>query len=67
MHARVTTVKVKPDKYDALAEDRGLLGQLERMQGFRGVYFLQNPETRKTINITLWETEEDMRATEASG
>lgn len=67
MHARVTTVEVKPDQWDALAEDRGVGAQLEKQQGFRGFCFLQNLETGKAVNITLWETEEDMRETEASG
>lgn len=67
MYARVTTMKVRPDKWDALAEDRGLSEQLESQQGFKGVYFLQHREAGKAINITLWETEEDMKATEASG
>ena len=67
MHARVTMLEIRPDKWEAMAEDRGLSEQLEMKQGFKGAYFLQDRETRKAINITLWETEEDMKATEASG
>ena len=67
MYARVTTFKIKPDKWETMDEDRGLSEQLELKQGFQGAYFLVQPETRKAINITLWATEKDMKATEASG
>ena len=67
MHARVTTFEIRPGKWEALAEDRGVSEQLDMKHGFKGLYFLQDRETRKAINITLWETEEDMKATEASG
>jgi len=67
MYARVTTFKIRPNKWDALAEDRGDAEQLAVQQGFKGLYFLQHREAGKVISITLWETEEDMKAQEASG
>jgi heme-degrading monooxygenase HmoA len=39
----------------------------ERQKGFKGVLLLTNPNTEKSIGITLWETEADMKAGEASG
>jgi heme-degrading monooxygenase HmoA len=33
-------------------------------EGFRGIYLLSDPETGRSLSITLWETEEDMRVSE---
>lgn len=32
--------------------------------GFEGIYLLFDRETGRSLSITLWETEEDMRASE---
>jgi len=34
------------------------------MDGFKGIYILFDRESGRSLSITLWETEEDMRASE---
>jgi heme-degrading monooxygenase HmoA len=36
-------------------------------QGFKGLFLLTNSDTGKGIALTLWETEEDLKASEESG
>ncbi|MGB3633671.1 MAG: hypothetical protein WA982_06495 [Rubrobacteraceae bacterium] len=33
-------------------------------EGFEGIYLLFDPETGRSLSITLWETQEDMKASE---
>ena len=39
----------------------------QEQKGFKGVFFLVNRDTNKFMSVTLWETEADMAAGEASG
>ena len=36
-------------------------------RGFRGALMLVDPYTGEAVSMSLWESEEDMRASEASG
>lgn len=69
MHARVTTVRAKPGKLDeAIGVARDSVAEVARTQkGFGGMTLLSDPETGKAIVITMWESEADMEANEASG
>ena len=38
----------------------------KQQKGFKGAYFLTDPATGKGMSLTLWETEQDMKAGESS-
>ncbi len=69
MHARVVTVQIKPDKIEeTLSVWRdAVLPTAKQQNGFKGVLVLTDRGAGKGLSITLWETEADMNAGEASG
>lgn len=69
MYARVTTAHVRADKIgEAISIARESVAPVvKEQQGFMSMLLLTDPDTGKGLAITLWETEEDMRAGEASG
>lgn len=69
MNARVTTAHIRSDRFEeAISIVRESVAPVVReQQGARGMLLLTDPDTGKGVTITLWETEEDMRAGEASG
>jgi len=69
MHARVTTVRIQPDKVEEVLEiGRSSVAPAAReQQGFKGLFLLTNSDMGKGISVTLWETEEALRASEESG
>ena len=66
MHARVSIFEGAPDEIDeALRQAREqVLPQARQMDGFKGLIALGDRQSGKTLGITLWESEEDMRASE---
>ncbi len=69
MYARVTFTETLPewrDKGVALYRD-SVVPAAQRQQGYKGALLLNDFETGKAISITLWETEDDLEACEASG
>ena len=66
MHARVSIFEGAPDEIDeALRQAREqVLPQARQMDGFKGIIALGDRQSGKTLGITLWESEEDMRASE---
>ena len=69
MYARLTISQIQPGKMDEgiqIVRD-SILPAAKQQQGFRGILFLSDQSANKGIAITLWETEADMRAGEASG
>lgn len=64
--ARVNTVKRSTDTLEATLRDlrEEILPALREIPGSRGLLALLDRETRKSIGITLWATEEDLRASE---
>lgn len=69
MHARVTTSLAHPGKLDdilSIAED-SIVPTAKQQKGFKGYLGLTDWNLGKSITITLWESEADMRAGEASG
>lgn len=68
MHARVATARVQPGKMDSLVSRLrdSVYPVYRQQQGFRGALALTDANTGKGISITLWDTEADMRAGEAS-
>lgn len=69
MYARVTTGYVQPGKVDELDQyiRETLVTLYPQQQGFKGALFLTDRSANKAIAITLWETEAEMAAGEASG
>ena len=66
MHARVSIFEGSPDEIDeGLRQAREqVLPQARQMDGFKGIIALGDRQSGKTLGITLWESEEDMRASE---
>lgn len=65
MHARVSFYELREASLeDAVRAFESARGALEQMQGSRGGMLLVNPHDRKAITITLWETDDALRATE---
>lgn len=66
MHARVSTFQGNPEQ---AAEGIRLVKErvvpIARLQdGFKGIYVLLDRESGRSLAITLWETESDLRASE---
>lgn len=69
MYARVTIVQVLPEKREesiGLFRD-SVVPAAKQQQGFKGALMLTDPATGNGMSISLWETEDDMRAGETSG
>jgi len=69
MYARVTIAQIQPGKMDEgiqIVRD-SVLPAAKQQQGFKGGLILTDQSASKTIAITLWETEADLKAGEASG
>lgn len=66
MFARVSTFQGLPDKTAEgirVAREQ-ILPAARLLDGFRGLYILFDRESGRSLAMTLWETEEDMRASE---
>lgn len=66
MWARVSRFELAPDRIDEDIRDskRAVTELLDRTQGLEGVYYLVDRESGRTMAITLWDSEESMRASE---
>ncbi len=66
MFARVWTFTGTSDELDeAIRQVReNVLPRTEQLDGFKGAYFLVDRQNGKSLNVTLWESEEVMRASE---
>jgi heme-degrading monooxygenase HmoA len=66
-YARVTRAQMPPDNLGALLSwiDGTMLPVAEELGGFQGAYILVERQTGKAIAITVWESEEHLRANEA--
>ena len=70
MHARVSTYQGPPnltqeqveemDRYDR----ENILPPVRQMDGFKGVIALLDRQSGKALSVTLWESEQAMRASE---
>ena len=66
MFARVSTFQGPPDQTaEGIRVAREQILPVARLQdGFKGIYLLFDRERGRSLAITLWETEEDMKASE---
>ncbi len=66
MFARVSTFQGSPDQTaEGIRVAREQILPVARLQdGFRGIFILFDGQSGRSLSITLWETEEDMHASE---
>jgi heme-degrading monooxygenase HmoA len=69
VHARVVSMEILPiNMEEAIRIYRDLVVPAANEEpGFGGALMLADPYTGEGLSISLWESEEDMRASEASG
>ena len=69
MYARVITTPMKPGSMDEAASiyENSIAPAMREQPGFKGATLLANEDTNTAISISLWETDADMQAGEASG
>ena len=68
MNARVVTALFQPGKIDEGARYfcDTVVTRAKQHAGFKGALMLTDPNTRKMVAVTLWETEAALKATETS-
>ena len=66
MFARVSTFTGTSDEIDKAIREvqQNVLPRTEQLDGYKGAYFLVDRENGKSLAVTLWESEEAMRASE---
>ncbi len=69
MHARVVSMEILPmDIEEAIRIYQDLVVPAAKEErGFRGALLLTDPYTGEGVSISLWESEDDLHASEASG
>ena len=69
MHARLTSIQLQPGMTDRLADmfNESVLPATREQAGFRGGLVLADPDTGKTVVISLWDSEGELQAGESSG
>jgi hypothetical protein len=67
MFARVMTGDISPEKAELFAQTMRdtVIPQARRLQGFKGGYWLIDREVGKVLGITLYESEQALRASQA--
>ena len=68
MFARLLRFHTKTDQIDEASKlfKESVIPLCKNQKGYKGSFFLTDRETAQCIPITLWESEEDMMATEHS-
>ena len=69
MYARITHVQTQPDKMDdavSIYRD-SVVAALKVQKGYHASYMLSDRATGKGMAVTIWESLEDMQASESSG
>jgi heme-degrading monooxygenase HmoA len=69
MHARITTVQLRPDTVDASIGiyQQEILPVITAQPGYQGVYFFTDRASGNGVSITIWASEADAQAYESSG
>ena len=69
MNAKVVKFQIKQGKRDDVIRlfEELVVPDAKKQKGFIGGMLLTDPQTNYATSITLWETEADIRASEASG
>jgi len=68
MFARLLRLQIKIQRIDEATRlfEESVIPLCKNQKGYKGAYFLTDRKTGVSIPITLWESEEDMLATESS-
>ena len=68
MFARLLRIQTKIERIDEAAKlfKESVIPLCKNQKGYKGAYFLTDRKTGISIPMTLWESEEDMLATESS-
>ncbi len=66
MFARVTNNMIPKDKIDEQIKSITQIGwpTAKKTKGYKGYLYLRNPETGEILTVSLWDTEENMLASE---
>ncbi|HEV2238410.1 MAG TPA: antibiotic biosynthesis monooxygenase [Ktedonobacterales bacterium] len=69
MHARVTTLKIRPDALDQTVTlyQQQIMPIIKAQAGFQGVYLMTDRATGSAVSITMWNSEAEGRAYESNG
>jgi heme-degrading monooxygenase HmoA len=69
LHARVVSMEMVPINVGEAVRiyQERVIPAAREQEGFRGALMLTDPETGEGLSISLWNSEEDMHASEASG
>lgn len=68
MFARLLKIKTTVDRIDRASHlfQRSVIPLCKKQKGYKGAFFMADRKTGTGLSITLWESEEDMLATERS-
>ncbi len=69
MYARTAVMQGRPETGSEAARifSESVIPAAKQQKGFKGALFLSDPVSGKGMSVTLWETEEDLKAGESSG
>jgi quinol monooxygenase YgiN len=69
MHAKVVKFQIKPGKRDEVIRlfEEFVVPGAKKQKGFLGGMLLTDPHMNYATSISLWKTEADIKASEASG
>jgi heme-degrading monooxygenase HmoA len=69
MFARVTVIQGRTEAMGEATKifNDSVIPAAKQQKGFKGAMFLSDPATGKGMSITIWDTEEDLKAGESSG
>lgn len=68
MFARILRIQTKIEQIDEASKlfEESVIPLCKDKKGYKGAYFLTDRKTGNSIPLTMWESEEDMLATERS-
>lgn len=68
MIARLTFIRIKPENVEEAARiyENGVVPEAKLQKGFCGGYLLTDAASGKGIAVTLWQSSEDLAASEAN-
>jgi heme-degrading monooxygenase HmoA len=66
MYARVTTLDMDPGNVDQVRDqlEREDVPKFEQLGGFKGMTLLTDRQSGKTVAVTFWDTQDDLRESE---
>ena len=69
MYARASTLPLQPGKTEEAFRifSDSVIPAAKKQQGFKGALWLKEANTDKATEITLWETEANLKASETNG